>query len=368
MKGSACSSWPTAVANDDNQTPEAHLAMKKRMGERDGSNANRTAITSLNVLVQQWPTPMAGTPAQNGNSAAGNSDFSRRAEELAAAMWKTPDVPNGGRAMPEGMTLTGRKLDGTKGQVGLENQAKLWTTPQAHDVTMRGSGQVPTGKAGNACLARDAATWSTPRAWDAEKGGPNQSFGAGGTPLPAQAAQWPTPAARDHKGENSADHLTNGTGRLHMDQLPNAVAHGFSHPDPVTALHGPLSLPQIRLARLLLRAGMSLPPRSVSRPYCPPSRRKPSNAVREEWRAKASWARWSSKRRKWWAAPRLSPAFVTWLMGWPTGHALCVCSEMEFTHWQQDMRGALSQLPTASGPWIWGPRDESKAPEQLALF
>ncbi len=44
--------WPTPVANDDNKTPDAHRAMKKRMGERDGTGANRTAITSLAVMVQ----------------------------------------------------------------------------------------------------------------------------------------------------------------------------------------------------------------------------------------------------------------------------------------------------------------------------
>lgn len=44
--------WPTPVANDDNKTPEAHLAMKKRMGERDGSGADRTAITSLQVMAK----------------------------------------------------------------------------------------------------------------------------------------------------------------------------------------------------------------------------------------------------------------------------------------------------------------------------
>lgn len=38
---------------------------------------------------------------------------------------------------------------------------------------------------------------------------------------------WPTPAARDYKGANSRDHCkANGTGRKHMDQLPNAVVHG----------------------------------------------------------------------------------------------------------------------------------------------
>jgi hypothetical protein len=44
--------WPTPVANDDNKTPEAHLAMKRRMGERDGTGANRTAITSLQVMAK----------------------------------------------------------------------------------------------------------------------------------------------------------------------------------------------------------------------------------------------------------------------------------------------------------------------------
>ena len=42
--------WPTPVCNDDNKSPEAHLAMKTRMGARDGTGANRTAITSLQVM------------------------------------------------------------------------------------------------------------------------------------------------------------------------------------------------------------------------------------------------------------------------------------------------------------------------------
>lgn len=42
------------------------------------------------------------------------------------------------------------------------------------------------------------STWATPRASDGEKGGPNQSFGAGGVPLPAQAAKWMTPRANEN--------------------------------------------------------------------------------------------------------------------------------------------------------------------------
>ena len=49
--------WPTVVANDDNKSPEAHLAMKERMG------GNRKAITSLSVMAKAqragWPTVQA---------------------------------------------------------------------------------------------------------------------------------------------------------------------------------------------------------------------------------------------------------------------------------------------------------------------
>jgi hypothetical protein len=42
--------------------------------------------------------------------------------------------------------------------------------------------------------------WSTPRSSDAEKGGPNMSFGAGGTPLPAQACQFIRPDQKTETG------------------------------------------------------------------------------------------------------------------------------------------------------------------------
>jgi len=44
----------------------------------------------------------------------------------------------------------------------------LWTTPQAHDTTERGSGQQPSSEAGNACLARDARRWPMPSANDSK--------------------------------------------------------------------------------------------------------------------------------------------------------------------------------------------------------
>jgi len=62
----------------------------------------------------------------------------------------------------------------------------------------------------NALLGRVAVNWSTPRSTDGEKGGPNQAFGAGGVPLPMQAAQWPTPTSlsygESHQPGNSRNY------------------------------------------------------------------------------------------------------------------------------------------------------------------
>ena len=317
---------------------------------------------------------MAGAPAQNGNSAAGNSDFTRRVDALVG-MWKTPSAQEPGvehRLLinKDGTPWTGgeRCYDAETGrlvQTGLPQMVKatepLWTTPQAHDVRMRGAGQTSgaTGSnAGNRCLATDAQNWSTPKGSDGEKGGPGQSYGSGGVPpLPAQAAQWPTPASRDWKGENSEAHLTNGTGRMHMDQLPNAVAHAFSRPDPVTVQRGLPSSDPRQTWRRLRRLVISTHGRAV-------------------------WKRMAASGGK----RRLNPGFVEWLQGFPPGHSLCGFwgmpsslsklptlgesspQHMDFSLWKAAMRAALTALPRASGPWIWQPPPAESRQIQMGLF
>jgi hypothetical protein len=254
MNGSGFSSWPTATAASGAQTT-------------DNPTPGQTGGTTLaGAAEMMWPTPMAGTPAQNGNSAAGNSDFSRRAEELA----------------------------------------RLWTTPQAQDVTPRGSGQVPTAKAGNACLATDAA-------------------------------QWPTPAAQNVKGSSEGS-ITRADGKSRMDILHYRAEQGFSRPAPETLRHGP-TLSQLRPIWRPLRASVIA------------------------LHGRATWRRlWKGRAKR-----RLNPLFVEWLMGWPPGHALCDCSATEFALWSQRMRGALSAMPMAYGPWIWTPGNDDAAPEQMTM-
>jgi len=194
-------------------------------------------------------------------------------------------------------------------------------------------------------LALGITNWSTPKATDGANGGPGQSYGWGGTPpLPAQAAQWQTPVADDQvdrlRGKiNSPDSVTRADGKNCMDILHYRAEQGFTHPDPVITPHGPTLSQFARIWRPLRASMMSRHGRGV-------------------------WRRLMRSRRR----RRLNPLFVEWLMGWPPGHALCGCSETEFTHWQRDMRGALSALPTASGPWIWKPPTPETQPQQLVMF
>lgn len=74
----ALTSWATPAARDwrGNSASEEDDPRGKPLSEQSHQLAN-------------WPTPMAGTPAQNGNNAAGNNDFSRAVTGL---------TPNGSNA------------------------------------------------------------------------------------------------------------------------------------------------------------------------------------------------------------------------------------------------------------------------------
>jgi hypothetical protein len=345
MNGNAGFAWPTARAEDS---------------ESAGMRHGRGVADTLTAVISQWQTPR--TVSGGYTRDRGCKDSQRLTLEGQGALWKTPDVPNGGRSMPEGMTLTGRKMDGTKGQVGLENQAKMWTTPSATDANRGGIG-ITDGMSGSS-LTQKVNQWPSPRVQSANGVSGNQQ---GGEDLQTTADKWPTPRSRDQKGGGPT--VTRKDGKSRMDQLDYRAEQGFSPPARETPVHGDLSLAQARIAHHLLRAAMPQPPRSISRPYSPPSRRKPSNPSSAAYQASRSYQRWSAKRLHWWTKARLNPAFVTWLMGWPTGHALCACSATEWSQFRQHMRGALSRLPTASGPWIWEPPVVETQPAfQMEMF
>lgn len=104
--------WPTPVVNDDNKSPQAHLAMKKRIGERDGTNSNRTAITSLNVLVKA----MHGPQGRENPSTTGNHPES---------LWATPNAGDGKAGMAVNRLQKSLGQDVTRAAGGYLPKAKL---------------------------------------------------------------------------------------------------------------------------------------------------------------------------------------------------------------------------------------------------
>lgn len=99
--------WPTPVVRDH------------RNSWGDGSNPRDLPRSAW---LAGWPTPMAGTPAQNGNNAAGNNDSSRKTVALAG--WATPSCSNDRQGNPES-AMSMQRLDGSKVQQRLQDFAAI---------------------------------------------------------------------------------------------------------------------------------------------------------------------------------------------------------------------------------------------------
>lgn len=192
---------------------------------------------------------------------------------------------------PHGMA--GMDRNGKPGAGGeFAKQATQWATPQAHDIQERGNTMADHHHYPHD-LSNAAGVWRTPSATEADHGGPNARDSKGGAHLSNQA-QWATPAARDHKGANGAAHLENGTGRKHMNQLANQVAHGF-----------PNSLP-----------APEIEPDGSESSQSGPTLRQPSQSTKKTGSASTGSPLPDESRL---LKRRLNPAFVEWLMGFPAG-------------------------------------------------
>jgi len=135
-----------------------------------------------------WPSPMAGTPAQNGYNEAGNTDSSRKTVELVAgsdlAGWMTPAVtniePTEGRR--EKRTAYRNSIGRQDCPGGLSEQAVMvtdsWATPTAND--HKGSG--PTTERKDGKIRNDRLDYQT------EQFGPAQLTDSGEMPSGSIAA------------------------------------------------------------------------------------------------------------------------------------------------------------------------------------
>lgn len=364
IDASDSSSWQTARATTGAYT-------------RDGGEKGKER-PSLHGQAEEWPSPrteMGGPDAHRAARGAGGPNLRQYLEEPTS--WPTPsaEAPND-REEPESWRarqaeLAEKGYNGNGAGVPLSIAAKeaagSWQTPTtAPEADNRGSNirHGPKSLGGQA----QALEWGSPRASDGEKGSPRQSFGGGGEPLAAQAAQWPTPtacspnslrgsgqdpeerkadgrtvnlqdaachwptpAARDFKGQNSAAHVTtNGSGRMHMDQLPNFVAHAFSPPAlPTHAGRGSLTpCPFSPLPSAPLKCGDLLGDALAFR----------------RWSIRSGGA--GGWRGTWTRRPRrsLNPLFVELMMGWPFGLSGFARAATGLSPWLELMRGRLLEL------------------------
>jgi hypothetical protein len=254
--------------------------------------------------------------------------------QTAALSWPTPSVMlTGEGTSPEAFQVRQRRLKekhGSKTGNGagpdLAMAAKTWPPPTTRDHKDTGNlDNVPE----NALLGRVAANWATPRASDGEKGGPHQSFGAGGEPLVSQTIKWATPIVQDSK---QSGHAPTGTGQVEKLSFqaaqwptPTSLSFGESHQQGN-------SKSMNETLRLVsgLAASRPDPGTATAGPPSSPARRS------------------------------LNPLFVEWLMGWPPGWTLIslpeltgsACSATASCRYRQDMQSALLQLalPPAAPP------------------
>lgn len=243
--------------------------------------------------------------------------------------------------------------------------------------------------------------WSTPRASDGEKGGPHQSFTAGGVPLPAMTARWPTPMSLSFDGSHQPGNNRSGNKMLEIAAnwlTPNTVdSKGGSRQSPgqIQLTHQASNWPTIRAAE----AGQyqydrcdrgkrrpTLTGAVAIGPSLHPFRQMPSGETSlqpilsafRRYRATTcsvmkSELRWLIRRsiraekqgwRRVFTRPsfrrHLNPRFAEWLMGWPdhwTQHASTgsACSAMALSRYRQRMRSALLALPLPGEPAMMQP-------------
>ena len=118
------SDWPTPAAQEDNKSPEAHMAMKARM-----KGGPRKTITSLQVASKLWQTP-SNADTLGGHLSRGGD----RSDELLlrgqVKQWPTPKATEAGslNRSPQG----GPPQD-------LAISAKQWATPRANEAQQQNS-------------------------------------------------------------------------------------------------------------------------------------------------------------------------------------------------------------------------------------
>ena len=283
--------WVPATAG-----PESSFWPTSRAEDSESTGAHRGNLDTLTNGTEQWRTPDAPKAGGVRNHTSSQGEGHQRTVAEQAEQWSTPNAHDATGARGTGFMLTDhhysphdltmeseqwqtpatdsfRSRGGDrKNEMGLDQQARFWPSPQAKDWK---SGE-KIQEYGNARPLNEIVTqWKTPHGltYSPETGDPG-----GGGEFAEQATNWGTPRIG-----NSGIGRDRGDNRSRLeDQAP-----AFSLPAPPIRA----GLPFSQRVRILLRLCRLLRQRLPS----------PYNKVR-------------SMTKK-----RLNADFTDWLMGWPVG-------------------------------------------------
>jgi len=181
-----CSGWPTPQEDNANNA----------YGHKG------TSYSDLPTTAQMagWPSPMAGTPSQNGYNAAGSTDYERKMDVLMGKREKVNEKVNG--------------------------KVSEWATPRAEDGESagmrhsRGVADTLTAQAGQGLTG-----WCSPTAQDHSRGGLPPRPQDTGVPLSQQAALagWPTPDTQNHRDGNCTRKEATGAHAMSLHHTAQTV-------------------------------------------------------------------------------------------------------------------------------------------------
>ena len=255
--------------------------------------------------------------------------------------WATPQTPNGGR-------IGTRNEPGRQGKERhLENQAAAgdWYTPNTDDCAGKNKGRN---------LGASVEGWPTPNAAD-HKTSPDYPHKGGNPTLPMAACHWQTPAnpafsSRRQVGADQREALL--PGQAEHRQTPRTARGGYTRDNgnperERPTLEGQAEWATPRSAGSAGSAGVDYQPgrkpRVNGRPITTTlTDQIKSPSFRPDPETLPAGSDCSSTAQT--SRPRLNPAFVEWLMGWPEGWTDFGRAETAWSLWRQRMRLSLSGL------------------------
>lgn len=125
--------WSTPARNEFEQRDNEALMERRERCRETSDNGNGFGLTLGNqVHLAGWPTPMAGTPAQNGYNEAGNNDSSRKT--VAMCQWPVDPSTDSGPG-PIGYLLdpNGWEIVPASGQLNASHSRWLMGLPRTWD-------------------------------------------------------------------------------------------------------------------------------------------------------------------------------------------------------------------------------------------